>query len=396
MAGLGRLRRLGGVDEVVPGFRRDDTHFAAVHQRGVGIVDDAVVRGKPICDFDNLVHEFAHGDLFQIDPVVFRHHGHLRAVLLEYQRGGRHRECLTVDRCREVDLGVGAGPEGPVLVVDGEDGGRGARADIEPAGDRQKLEVEMPIRQLRYCHIGGQTRLEEGSELLRHVDKEAQLIDDGHRKEVGFCIGGAEIAFFADQVTDVDVALDHHSVEGRDDFFEPNERLDILDLLLGSPDHRRLGFHVLFLHRDRLFRDRMTRAHRDPTLRGHFGEIIFDPLRVQIRMGLPKFGVEIRRVDFGKDVTLLHIVAIVLVPHLHIAGDSGVNRRFVPADDIAGEDDALGRRHRFRRDDGHGGDGVRDRFLAQQLGVAPAFKNPMAQVEPGEQDRRNGNIFAIK
>ena len=81
----------------------------------------------------------------------------------------------------------------------------------------------MTIGQLRHRHVGRQAWLEEGAERLRHGDKEAQHTDVGHRKEVADRIGGAEIAFLIDVVTDVDVAVGHHAVIGRDDGFEPNQ-----------------------------------------------------------------------------------------------------------------------------------------------------------------------------
>ncbi len=65
---------------------------------------------------------------------------------------------LPIDRRRELDLGIGAGPEGSVLVVDREDGDRGARAHVESTGDSQEFGGEMTIGQLRYRHVGGHAR----------------------------------------------------------------------------------------------------------------------------------------------------------------------------------------------------------------------------------------------
>ena len=60
-------------------------------------------------------------------------------MLLEHQRGGRNRMDLPIDRCRELHLGIGAWPEGSVLVIDREDGYHSARADVESAGDGQEF-----------------------------------------------------------------------------------------------------------------------------------------------------------------------------------------------------------------------------------------------------------------
>ena len=139
--------------------------------------------------------------------------------------------------------------------------------------------------------------------------------------------GSADLAFLIDVVTDVDVADGHHAVIGRDDRFEPNQCLEVPDVLLRGLDLRRFGFRLGYLHRDRLLGDRMVFAQRHPALRGEVGERILGALRLQIRLGLRILGVESRRVDFGEDIALLHQRAVILVPHLHIARDLRVDRR---------------------------------------------------------------------
>ena len=91
----------------------------------------------------------------------------------------------------------------------------------------------------------------------------------------------------------------------------------------------------------------MIGAHRHPTLGGHLGEFIPGALRFETCLGLRIFRIEIRRVDFGKDVAFLDLVSVAPVPHLHIARDSRVDRRLVPAHDIARKRNGLGRRHRL-------------------------------------------------
>ncbi len=122
--------------------------------------------------------------------------------------------------------------------------------------------------------------LEEGSERLRHGDKEAQHSDVGHGKEIADRTGTADRTFLIDVVTDVDVALGHDAVIGRDDRFESNERLEVPDILFRGLDLRQFGFCVGFLHRDRLLGDRMVFAQRHPALRGHVGEGISGALRL--------------------------------------------------------------------------------------------------------------------
>src|SRR6185295_14255747 len=178
----------------ISGHRRDDTHLIAFEQRGDGIIDDAVARRKPFCHFDKLIHEFAYRDGFKVDVAIFGHYGHLRAVLLKYHSGGWHHEGLPIDWRREVDPSIGTWPERLVLVVDGEDSGRSASAHIESAGDGEELGGPTAMGQLRHRHVRRETWLKKGPERLRHIDKEAQLVDDGHRIEVGFRIRRTEHA----------------------------------------------------------------------------------------------------------------------------------------------------------------------------------------------------------
>ena len=131
----------------------------------------------------------------------------------------------------------------------------------------------------------------------------------------------------------------------------------------------------------------MVFAQRHPALRGDVGEGIFGAFRLQIRFGLLILGIECRRVDFGEDIALLYQRAVILVPHLHIARDLGVDRRLKPSLNIAGERNRLGRCPRLWSDDRHGGDGVFERLLAQQRGVAFALINPIAEVQHAQQDR---------
>ena len=182
LAFLGRWRFC--TDEIITGRRRDDAHLVAFEQRGAGVVDNAVARGNPLCHFDGVVEEFAHGDRLKCT----RSSSVTTATCVPCSWNTNAVDGivmhLPIDRRRELDLGVGAGPEGSVLVVDREDGDRGARAHVESAGDGQEFGGEMTIGQLRHRHVGRQAWLEEGPERLRHGDKEAQHTDVGHGKEI--------------------------------------------------------------------------------------------------------------------------------------------------------------------------------------------------------------------
>ena len=196
-----------------------------------------------------------------MDSVVLRQHCHLRVVLLEDHGGGGHREGFPIDGGRERDLGIGAGPERPVLVVDLEHGGRGARIDLESAGNVEELGRPLSFGYLRHREIRGHAWFEKGTEPFRHVHEEAQPIDHSDSKEVSFRVRGAECALLTDQVADVDVTLNHDAVKRSDDLFELDERPDVFDLLLRGLQQGRMGLHLFFFHCDGLFRDRVGFAH---------------------------------------------------------------------------------------------------------------------------------------
>ena len=245
-----------------------------------------------------------------------------------------------------------------------------------------------------HCHVGRQAWLEKGPERLRHADEEAHLTDVGHGKEVLDC---ASVTFratvFIDVVPDVDVAHSHHTVIGRDDRFELDQRLEVLDVLLRCVDSRRLGFRLLNLHRDRLFRDRLVLAHRHVAFRGQFGQHILGTLGFQISLGLGILGVESRGVDFSEDVALLHQRAVILVPHLHIAGDLRVNLRLIPRLNIAGQRNRLLRRQQRWADHGHPLDGVVKRVLLQNCRSDSVIIETVAEIHYAYDNRQYDQAF---
>src|SRR4026208_102857 len=287
--------------------------------------------------------------------VVLTPQDYLRALLLEDQRSSWNGENVPFDRSRETDCGVGAGPKRPVLIVNLEDRDSRPCADVESASDGQKLTGEMTIGQLRHRHVGRQAWLEKWPERLRHADEEAQSTDIGHGKEIpdGASANFSRARFFIDVVPDVDIARGHHTVKRRGDHLESDQSLEVLDILLRSVDSRQLGFRLLDLYRDRLFRDRMILAHRQIALRGQFGQDILGTLGFQISLGLGILGIKRRRVDLSKDVALLYQRTVILVPHLHIASDLRVKLRLIPSLNIAGECNRFDRRQLLRGDHRH-------------------------------------------
>ena len=291
-------------------------------------------------------------------PIILSHDGYLRTLLLKNQRARRNRQHPFFHVSGQMNVGVGAGPEYSVLVINGKNRDRGACAHIKPLRHSQKLESKMASGELRYGHIDRQAGIEEGPEGRRHVHKESQPIDHGHGKEVVFCIGGTEIALFAHQITDIDVPLDHHAVEGGPDIFKPNEGLNVLDLLLCCPDFRRLGLRLGELYRDGLLGERVAFSHGQVALGGQVSQLILGTFGFQIRNGLSVFGIEIRRGDFGEDIAFLHLSAVVLVPRLHVASDTRIGRCLVPPGNIAGERNGGGRRCLLGMREGHRGYGA--------------------------------------
>ena len=130
------------IDEVISGRRRDDAHLVAFQQRGAWVVDDAVSCGNPSCHFDDVVHEFAHGDGFVSGPGRPHSPRPLACRAPGIPTPWTESEAFLIDRSREVDLGVGAGPEGSVLIVQREDGHGRARADSNPRATVRNLAVK--------------------------------------------------------------------------------------------------------------------------------------------------------------------------------------------------------------------------------------------------------------
>ena len=142
--------------------------------------------------------------------------------------------------------------------------------------------------------------------------------------------------------------------------------------------------------------DRWFLTERDPAFRGNIGERIPGTLRIQIRLGLRILGIERRRVDFGEDIALLHLCAVILVPHLHIAGDLGVDRRLKPGGNIPGESDRLAGVCRLWMDNGHRRHRVFERFRLQRGCVAFGLIKAIADVGEKEDQGRQCNDFSAQ
>ena len=100
-----------------------------------------------------------------------------------------------------------------------------------------------------------------------------------------------------------------------------------------------------------------------------------------------------RRIDFGENVALFYLGAVVFVPHLHVARDLGINRRFEPGGDVAGENDGLAGRSRLRMDNSHGRYGVFERLHLQCGSVAFGFIDAIANVEEEHNQHDEGHEF---
>src|SRR6185295_1725045 len=289
----------------------------------------------------------------------------------------------------------GAGPQRPVFILNLEDGDGRTRADVEPSSDGQKLADEMTIGELWHRHVGRQAWLEKGPERLRHADEEAQLRDLGHGKEVPDCarVTLSRARLFIDIVPNVDVAGDHDAVKGCDDRLEPDQRFKVLDVLLRGVDSRRLGFRLLDLYRDRLFRNRLVLAHIQVAFRGQVSQDILGTLGFQISLGLGILGVESRRVDISKDIALLHDCAVILVPHLYIATDLCVNLRLIPGLNIAGQRDRLGRGQHRWVDHGHPLYRAVNRFLLQNCRIDYADIETVTEIHHAQDNCQNCQAF---
>ena len=144
---------------------------------------------------------------------------------------------------------------------------------------------------------------------------------------------------------------------------------------------------LLFLHRD----DALGQI--PPTFVGGLGELLFGfphldrrARRIELGFRRGQLRVEIRGVDLGQQIALLHVGAVIEIPVLQIAVDPRVDRRLVPGLDGAGQHQALGRGALPRRDDGDGRNCLLLRPLRDFGLMAAALQNP----ERRDDDRCGG------
>ena len=230
--------------------------------------------------------------------------------------------------------------------------------------------LKVLLRILRQMQIGGQARLNAGGQLLRHLNINPHLVNVGDAEQLRPA-AAAGTAAGIDQGADIGFARGHDAVERRDDPFEAFQRLQTIDLALIGGDfgygrvEARGGAVVIGLFALLLLLGDDALGRVAPALEGRLGELSlglsdFDRRFRRIQLGFRRgqLGIEIRSVDLGQKVALLHVGAVIEVPVLQIAADARINRRLVPGLDGAGQREALNRRALSRRNDGDGRNGL--------------------------------------
>ena len=108
----------------------------------------------------------------------------------------------------------------------------------------------------------------------------------------------------------------------------------------------------------------------------------------EIRPGLGKLGVDIRRVDFREDIALGHPGADVLVPGFHVAAGARKDRRFAEGGEAARQDDLRVRGTGQGSGDRNGGNGHGAGFIREH-GVLPRAASSSAATTTRAMTRPN-------
>ena len=86
--------------------------------------------------------------------------------------------------------------------------------------------------------------------------------------------------------------------------------------------------------------------------------------------------IEIRSIDFGEEIALFHVGAVIEIPVLQITADAGKDRRFVPGLNGAGQRQVLDRGALPWRDHRYGRNRLLLRPLFDFLLVSAPLQNP--------------------
>ena len=107
----------------------------------------------------------------------------------------------------------------------------------------------------------------------------------------------------------------------------------------------------------------------------------------EIGLGLGQFLVEVRRFDRGQQFPRGHAGADVLVPHLQVAADAGIDWRLEVSLDRAGKGHLLAGDASFRMDHVHHRDRFPDRQLCQVVFAPAAIDHPVNRHDDGRRQR---------
>src|SRR5581483_6090277 len=290
-------------------------------QRIGRIEHQPVLRSDALEELQHLAEIAADLHRAKLHLAVGADHGDAGTFRAEEQHVGRHGERAGA-RERQRHLHVRAGQEVAVLVREHHLDLHGARLRVDRARGAHDLALEVLAAQLLLRDGDLLARLHQMGVGLRHVHVHAQGI--GLRQDEERAAGAAARV---DQIADVDVAPGDDAGERRHYALEALELAQPLDVGVRGGEVR-LGLRVAaFLLIELLLRHRVALAQRLPAL-------VRAAREREARGGLLARGdrlrellVDLRRLDLGEELALLHAAADVLVPLLQVAAGARRDRR---------------------------------------------------------------------
>src|ERR1700733_12503266 len=201
---------------------------ARARDQGLGSLDS-------VEDFDFLAHVFADGDGHKVDGVAGIDGDHMHSAVIDHQGAGGHEERGALLGQRELYLGIHAGQQGSVAVIDLHLGEHGAGGVVERRRIANYRPGVGPPQTLPYIDRSLLAVFDVDCLGLRNVDLDAQRAALGNAEQR---LGRARVAR-ADQVAAFYVALGDHSVKGGDDALEA---LHLLEARYVGPVGGDVGF----------------------------------------------------------------------------------------------------------------------------------------------------------
>ncbi|CAM2152784.1 hypothetical protein PT2222_290074 [Paraburkholderia tropica] len=374
----------------VRGRRGREAHDVAVRERIGRIVDHALARLQTGDDLHARAEIGAYGHVAQLHLVIGAGHRDLHALRAEDQRARGHEQRVRVAVHREMDLGVLAGEQQALLVVDGELHEHRAGSGRDRLVGVHELGVELHAGALGHRERRVHAGLDRRRVALRHAHVDAQRARVRDREEFG-----TAAAARVDQRAHVGLARGDHAVERRRQTLERFERFQTAHVRLIRFHGRLLGDQVRGLFIGFLLRDRILLEHFGPALRRGGRELFVRDRVLQIGARLLQLLVEIGRVDHAEQLPGLHVRADIGVPGVQITRDARVDRRVDVGRQMAGQHQHLRSGARFRQHGGDRGHGLRVGPGGEFLMRVHAAEQTAGDDPGGDQQRHGGDGFQM-